>query len=394
MTRRQKLLRIVLPILILLLGVIGMRLLVQSRQAPPKQALKNPGVLVEVIRAELVDHSLQVVGTGTVQSRQEVAITPQVSGRIVGLAPGFQAGGFFRKGDFLFEIEAVDYQLAAERASAALAKAEVDQALVEGQARVAKEEWSRLYPNGTEAPPLVLQQPQLKNAAAAVAAARATLEQARLELARTRIHAPFDCRVRSEEVALGQYVRAATSVALVAGTEAVEIVVPLPLEDLGWLQIPRAGGAGKGSPARVRLSGSSEEQGWSGRIVRSLGEVDSRSRMARVVVAVDDPYGLASKGSQQPDLEIGMFVEVVLNGRTLPQVVALPRLALREGGMVWTVDDEERLHLQPVTVARQEGELALISEGLASGDRVVLTRVSGAAEGLKLRPRLAGELAQ
>lgn len=394
MTRRQKLLRIVLPVLILLLGVIGMLLLVQSRQAPPKQALKNPGILVEVIRAEPADHPVQVLGTGTVQSRQEVAITPQVSGRIVGLAPGFQAGGFFRKGDLLFEIEAVDYQLAAERASAALAKAEVDQALVEGQARVAQEEWSRLYPDGTAAPPLVAQLPQLKNAAAAVAAARAALEQARLDLARTRIHAPFDCRVRSEEVALGQYVRAGASVALVAGTEAVEIVVPLPLEELGWLQIPRAGGAGKGSPARVGLSGSSEEQGWSGRIVRSLGEVDSRSRMARVVVAVDDPYGLNSPDARQPDLEIGMFVEVALSGRTLPQVVALPRSALREGGLVWTVDDEERLHLQPVQVARQEGELVLISEGLARGDRVVLTRISGAAEGLQLRPREAGASAQ
>lgn len=393
MTRRQTLQRIVLPILILLLGVVGMRLLVQSRQAPPKQALKNPGILVEVIRAEPGDHPVQVLGTGTVQSRQEVAITPQVSGRIVTLAPGFQAGGFFRKGDLLFEIEAIDYQLAAERASAALAKAEVDQALVEGQARVAQEEWSRLYPDGTQAPPLVAQLPQLKNAAAAVAAARAALEQARLDLTRTRLHAPFDCRVRSEELALGQYVRAGASVAQVAGTEAVEIVVPLPLEELGWLQIPRAGSAGKGSPARVRLSGA-EEQGWSGRIVRSLGEVDSRSRMARVVVAVDDPYGLHSPGARQPDLEIGMFVEVELSGRTLPQVFALPRSALREGGMVWTVAGEDRLHLQPVQVARQEGELVLVSEGLAAGDRVVLTRISGAAEGLQLRPREAGASAQ
>ncbi len=394
MTRRQKLLRIVLPLLILLLGVVGMRLLVHSRQAPPKQAQENPGILVEVIRAELGDHPLQVLGTGTVQSRQEVAITPQVSGRIVGLAPGFQAGGFFRKGDLLFEIEALDYQLAVERASAALAKSEVDQALVEGQARVAREEWARLYPNGKEAPPLVAQVPQLKNAQAAVAAARAALEQARLDLSRTRIHAPFDCRVRSEEVALGQYVRATASVALVAGTEAVEIVVPLPLEDLDWLQIPRAGAAGKGSPARVRLSGADQERGWDGRIVRSLGEVDSRTRMARVVVAVADPYGMASQGSQQPDLEVGMFVEVVFSGRTLSQVVPLPRSALREGGLVWTVDAEDRLQLQPVTVARQEEELALVSAGLAAGDRVVLTRVSGAAEGLKLRPRPAGELNQ
>lgn len=389
MTRRQKLLRILLPILILLLGVVGMRMLVLSRQAPAKQTQKNPGVLVEVLRAEQGDHPLLVLGTGTVQPRQEVAITPQVSGRIVHLAPGFQAGGFFRKGELLFEIEPLDYQLAVERASAALAKAEVDQALVEGQARVAGEEWDRLNP-GVEAPPLVLQQPQLKNAQAAVAAARAALEQARLDLARTRIQAPFDCRVRSEEVALGQFVRATASVALVAGTEAVEIVVPLPLEELAWLQIPRAGGAGKGSPARVRLSGADPERGWDGRIVRSLGEVDSRSRMARVVVAVEDPYNLSSKGARQPDLEVGMFVEVAFGGRTLSQVVPLPRAALREGGLVWTVDAEDRLHLQPVTVARQEETLALISEGLTDGDRVVLTRISGAAEGLKLRPRQAG----
>lgn len=389
MTRRQRLLRIVLPILILLLGVVGMRLLVLSRQAPPKLATKNPGVLVEVLRVEPDDHHLQVLGTGTVQSRQEVTITPQVSGRIVTLAQGFQAGGFFRKGEMLFEIEAIDYQLALERAAAALAKAEVDQALVEGQARVAAQEWERLNP-GSEAPPLVLQQPQLKNAAAAVAAARAGVEQARLDLARTRIAAPFDCRVRSEEVALGQYVRAGTGVALVAGTEAVEIVVPLPLEELRWLQIPRAGSAGQGSSARVRLSGAGETQSWDGRIVRSLGEVDSRSRMARVVVAVEDPYRIAGGAKPQAALEVGMFVEVSLSGQTLSQVVALPRSALREGGVVWTVDGEDRLQLQPVTVVRQEGEQALVSEGLAAGDRVVLTRISGAAAGLQLRPREQG----
>lgn len=393
MTRRQRLLRIVLPILILLLGVVGMRLLVQSRQAPPKLALKNPGILVEVLRAEPGDHPVQVLGTGTVQSRQEVTIIPQVSGRIVALSPGFQPGGFFRKGELLFEIEPIDYQLALERASAALARAEVDQALIQSQARVAAQEWQRLNPT-SEAPPLVLQQPQLKNAAAALAAARAGLEQARIDLARTRIAAPFDCRVRSEEVALGQYVRAGTGLALVAGTEAVEIEVPLPLEELRWLRIPRAGSAGRGSAARVRLSGAGAEQGWEGRIVRSLGEVDSRSRMARVVVEVEDPYRIAHGAGQQTALEVGMFVEVVLSGETLSQVVALPRSALREAGVVWTVDGEDRLQLRPVTVVRQEGEQALISDGLAAGDRVVLTRISAAAEGLQLRLRDTGASAQ
>ncbi len=390
MTRRQRLIRIALPILILLLGVAGMRLLMLSRQAPPKQPRGNPGVLVEALAVEPRDHAVQVVATGTVQPRQEAAITPQVSGRIQRLASGFQAGGLFRQGELLFEIEAVDYQLAVERAAAALARAEVDQALVEGQARVAREEWFRLHPEAGEPPPLVVQEPQLKNARAAVAAARAGLEQARLDLERTRVKAPFDCRIRSEEAEIGQFVRAGTPVAQVAGTAAVDILVPLPLEELQWLQVPRAGNGGPGSPAQVRLPGQGAE-GWRGRILRSLGEVDSHSRMARLVVGVDDPYGLRGGAPGRPALEVGMFVEVELGGSTLAGVVPIPRAALREGGMVWTVDDQQRLHLQPVTVTRLEGEQVLVGEGLRSGDRVVLTRISGAAEGLPLRIRAEGE---
>jgi multidrug resistance efflux pump len=67
-----------------------------------------------------------------------------VSGQVVEISPSLVVGGFFRQGDLLFRVEQADYRLAVDRARAALAKAEFDLATVEGQARVARQEWGRL----------------------------------------------------------------------------------------------------------------------------------------------------------------------------------------------------------------------------------------------------------
>lgn len=392
MNGKKRWLKIVLPVLIVLLGVAGMRVMVLSRKAPPKEVREKPGALVEVLTVTRRDHPVRVAGTGTVQPRQEVSITPQVSGRVTEMAAALVAGGRFKKGDLLFAVEDVDYRLAVDRALAALAKAEVEQATIESQARIARIEWERLkLDDGAEPNPLVLYQPQLKNAVAGVASARAALAQAELDLARTRVTAPFNCRVRSEQIDLGQYLRSASAIAVVSGTDAAEVIVPLPVEELRWLRIPGPAG-GEGSPATVQLRSGGADYAWEGRLVRSLGEVDPRSRMTRVVVAVEDPYALeAPSAGGRPALEVGMFVEVALHGQTLPAVFAVPRKALREAGRVWVADGQDLLRIVPVTIARQEQNAILVDGGLQEGDRLVLTHLAGAADGMKLRPLAAGE---
>lgn len=391
MSDRRKWWKILIPVLILLAGVAGMRLMILSHQAPARTVRENPGVLVEVMRVSHTDRQVLIAGTGTVQPRREASITPQVSGRVIEIAPNLVAGGFFRAGELLFAIEETDWRLGVDRARAALAQAEVELATRESQAEVARLEWERLGFGSEEEPnPLVLYGPQLKSARAAVASARAILGQAELDLDRTRVHAPFNCRIRSEQLDLGQYLRAGTGVATVAGTDRGEVVVPLAVEELQLLRVPGprgARGAG-GSPATVRLADDGGFE-WPGRIVRSLGEVDPRGRMARVVVAVDDPYGLSDSGAR-PALEVGMFVEATLQGEVLAGVVALPRKALRDGSTVWVADEQDQLRVVPVSVARLEKEEVLLRGGLSDGDRVVLTYVSGAADGLKLRPVDAG----
>jgi RND family efflux transporter MFP subunit len=373
-----------LPLVILIVGLAGMGALGSSRAEPKKQEAEVPGALVEVMTVAKENRRITVHGTGTVQARQEVSITPQVSGRVVAMSENFAAGGFFRKGEPLFQIEDADYRLAVEQAEASLARAEYDLATVDSQARIARLEWERLkLSSGAEANPLTLYEPQLKNARAGVASAQAALKRAELDLERTNIHAPFNCRVRSEQVDPGQYVRAGTSVALIAGTDAAEVVIPLPFDEMQWLVVPRSAGSGQGSPATVRFKSGDTVHEWQGSIVRSLGEVDARGRMARVVVSIADPYGLARQN--RPPLEVGMFVEVLLGGKSLPAVFAVPRSALRDNSSVWTMDKDNQLRIQPVQVVRLEQTEAVVANGLSDGTRVVLTTVSGAADGMKLR---------
>lgn len=382
----KKYLKTALPFFIVLFGAGVMAALVSSRPEPKKEAKGDPGALVRVLEVKKQDRRITVEATGTVRAAREVTVIPQVSGRVTRLAPSFVSGGFFREGGLLFEIENTDYLLALERARAAKAAADYELATIEGQARVARSEWERLNNgNGEEPNPLVVYGPQLKSARAAVASAEAAIKQAETDLERTRVRAPFNARVRSENIDVGQYVRAGNSVAVLAGTDAAEIVVPLRLEELGWLDIPKGAGKG-GSSAVVSVDVGGSEHRWRGRVERSLGEMDPKSRMMQIVVAVDDPYGLRKGNGSRPTLAVGAFVDVLLEGRSLSGVYAIPRTAFRDNSTVWLMDGRNKLRIRKVVPLRVERTEVVIAEGLSDGDTVVLTTLSGAADGMKLRP--------
>ncbi len=238
----MKMKRAILPVLVIVIAIGLTFVLIKSRKVPKPHETPHLGPLVEV--AELVKSSRQVVvsATGTVQARYEVSITPQVKGRVSEISPRMIAGGIFRKGELLFAIEDVDYQLAIDLARANLAQSEYDLLRNQNLAEVARNEWQALNSGSDAEPnPLVVYEPQLKSARAQRDAARANVKQAELNLQRTRIVAPFNCYVRSEQLGIGQFLNAGSPVATVVGTDHVEIVVPLPLDELVWLQVPRNG---------------------------------------------------------------------------------------------------------------------------------------------------------
>lgn len=382
---KNRFLRLIAPLIILIISAGMMAAMIANRPVSKKEERIMQGIPVHILKVEKKSHEAIVVGTGTVQAAQEITIIPQVSGMVSSVSPSFVAGGFFRKGDVLFEIDDADYRLALEQAKARVANAEYEVSVAESRARVARFEWQRIDSGNEDAPnPLVLHEPQLKNARAGLASALAALKQAELDLDRTKIKAHFNCLVRSESVETGQYVKAGAGIGTIIGTDAAEIVVPLPINEITWLDIPRQAYGGEGSTAVIKLNNGANTSEWHGSIIRSLREVDPKSRMIHVVVGVKDPYRLASSKSAV-SLPIGAFVEVSFVGKPVEDAISIPRTALREGSTVWLADPDNMLRIVKVKVIRVEQQRVLV-EGLKSGDSVVLTTITGAADGMKLRP--------
>lgn len=384
MKTRSRIFKYILPFLIVAIGLVGMTGMVRSKTPPEKKVRAEPGTLVEVMPLAPRNHAVEIRVTGTVQPAVAVNIVPQVSGQVVRLGKGFKEGGFFSKGQLLFEVEDVDYRLAVEKSRAEVAREEYDLAAMESQARVARIEWDRVNLDpGAKPNPLVIYEPQLKNARAALAGARADLRQRELDVARTKIYAPFNCRVSAKALDVGQFVTAGQTVATIAGTDAAEIVVPVPLHELQWVEVPRSGGKA-GSSASVYLNAGLEHV-WQGRIDRSLGEVDAQSRMIRLVVRVEDPYGLKQGGMQTLALSEGLFVDVALSGKTLERVFAIPVSALRHQDTLWMMGSDATLAITPVQVVRWEKEIVLVRGTFDDGQQMVTTQISGAAQGMRLR---------
>lgn len=382
--------RALLPFLVIVIALGLTFVMIKSRTSPKPHETPYLGPLVEAAELTKSSHQVVVRATGAVQARYEVNIVPQVKGRISEISPQMVVGGMLRKGELLFAIEDVDYQLAIESARFNLAQSELELLRNEKLAEVASQEWRALNPQASEEPdPLVVYEPQLKSARAQRVAAQAGVKQAEINLQRTRVVAPFNGYVRSEQLEIDQFVNAGTVVATVAGTDQVEVVVPLPLDELAWLRVPRNDTAQNGSSAQVELQSGGQTYRWQGVITRALGEIDPRNRMARVVVTVDDPVARDDKGvNLLNNLLPGMFVDVHLQGEEIADVFAVPYAALHDNDTVWIVDDENRLRIREVDVLRREREEILVSSGLAAGQKIVLTNLSGAAEGMLLRPQL------
>ncbi len=371
--------KIVIPVVVLAVGIVGAYLLASSRRAPDRVERPPLGPLVEVAEAEPTSVPVVVTGHGEVTPRVAVDVVPQVSGQIVEVSPSLVAGGFFRAGETLVRIDPRDYELALERAQATVARALVNLEQERAEAEVARDEWNDLHP-GEDPTALVIREPQIRQAEAELAAAKADLAAAELNLDRTRISLPFNGVVVSESVDPGQFVAGTTRLARVYGTDAVEVRVPLKSSELAWFDVPSDNGH-RGPRAEVTAVFGGVTGTWEGRVSRMEAQVDQTSRMVHVVVEVDHPYAATV---DRPALRPGTFVDVRIFGRTLDDVVPIPRYAVHEGNRVWVFDDG-RLDIRDVEVLRSDREQALVSSGLDAGDLVIVSALDAVTDGMAVR---------
>ena len=373
---------------VLAVGGLAAFLAVELRPEPERRDPETPPPLVRTLTVQPQAVPLDVRSQGTVRPRTQSQLVAQVAGRIVGTAESFADGGFFAAGQTLVRIDPSDYRLAIEDTRAAVAQARTRLEREQAEAEVARQEWEEL---GTGEPnALVLRRPQLAEARAAVEAAEAQLERARLNLARTTVEAPFAGRVREKMVDVGQYVSPGTPLATVYATDAAEVRLPVEKRQLAFLDVGLGyEAAGGGPPVELSAELGGRTRTWRGRVVRTAGEIDPQTRMLDLFARVDDPFNRNGTPQAAP-LPVGLFVEARIAGKTLDGAFVVPRAALRpaargRGEEVLVVDGEGRVRVRAVEVVRAVGDEAVVAAGLDAGDRVIVSRLEEAVDGMRVR---------
>lgn len=378
---------IFIPLCILAAAIATSVIVIINKPIPESADLKTKALLVDALRVVKQDLQITVRAQGTVVPRTATTMMAEVAGTIVEVSEHLIVGGFFEQGDILIRIDDRDYQANLKRAHADVASAKSVLANEKGKAEVAYQDWLKYRSSikrSEAANDLALRKPQLKHAEAKLESALADLEQAKIQLDRTLIRAPYEGIVRSKLVDIGQYVNTGTQLFKSFAIDSAEVRLALPENKLAYIDLPTIHNPSQ-TPAKVKLSANTgnEMSRWSASLVRTEGVIDERSRALFTVAEITDPYGLHTEQNQP--LRIGTFVDASIEGKHFDNLVMLPRHILRAGNKVWVIDQQQRLQNRQVSTLRTEGPFIYVIAGLDTNEHVCLSNISGAIPGSQVR---------
>ena len=365
--------------------------LIQLRPEPQPKEFKKEYPYVEVVVAQEKSLPAIIHSHGVVRPHTQTTLIAEVPGIVEGVAPfaagqtnpSFRAGGFFRKGDLLVKIEELDLLTAVAEAKANLSRAQFQLVQEREFAKQAKSEWGDR--NWANAPELVKRLPQIRKAEAESQAAQAFLDQAKKNLSRARVVAPFDGRIIKTMVDRGQRVGAGTSSALaeIYSLDTAEIDLSLSQKEISFLGF--MDGFTKDQKIQVETLSDGGKATHLGFLDRSQGIVDPKTRLTNFVARIDNCF--ANPFSQTPPdtpLSLGQFVNLKLIGKNVSAFV-LPDSAFRDLTTLLVVDQNNRLHPRKVEVLHRTTRKVWVREGLKEGDRVCITPIEIISEGMRVR---------
>jgi multidrug efflux pump subunit AcrA (membrane-fusion protein) len=437
-----KLILVTLPIA--LIGAAFLAYTVKNKQAPEQVKIAERITVVRVIEAREFAVSPQASGFGFVSPARRFEAIAQVGGTAEYVNPMLKKGDILPKGAVILRLSQADFKLAVAQARANIRAAEgkmaeitVSEANLKSGLEIEKEALAiskndlarveKLYAAGTasqsardaaRAKHLAQRQKvqNLENSLALlptqrlvqqeqIAASKAALETAELNLARTILTLPFDARVDMVSIEVGQLVRIGQTTASFDGIDAAEVEALIPAAELQKVFKGKSDStvapmsanpatvfkahAGLRLKAKVTMQLGETLLEWPAIPDRISNTVDPKTGTFGVIVRVEKAYERAELG-RRPPLSKGMFVKMTLSAPPINGIV-VPRSALRNGKLM-VVGSDSRLELLPVHPRILQGDIALITEGVEAGAQVVVSRPIPTIEGMLLLPRLDAEL--
>ncbi len=390
------LLRVVIPVALVGAGVVVAKELIASRKVAEREVEARSATEVEVMTLQPRPDQAIIRVTAVVEAARELALFSEIGGRVIAISDNLRLGGRIEKDEMLVRIDGRALDIAAATERNRLEQAGIEAEIESGRASIAALEWERLQAAQRErglataaendaGRRLALREPQREASAISVASAKSALARVKLDKSKTVLKAPFNATVIAESIELGQYVSPATRLATLVGTDSVLIRVAVPPSRLSMINVPGVAGVPEdgGSLVTVRHQVGDTPLLRTGRVVALLGQLETQTRRAQLLVEVRDPFEV---GPGEVPLLPGSFVEVELQGRSLADTIPVPRRAIFDGDQVWVVDAKNRLEQRSIVEVWRDKDIVYVTDSLRAGEKLVVGPIVMPIAGMEVKP--------
>ncbi|HEY6084949.1 MAG TPA: efflux RND transporter periplasmic adaptor subunit [Nitrospira sp.] len=366
------------PVLFSLLALTLVHCKGETASAPPP-----PSVQVEVADVIQKDVPIQMEWVGSTDGSNNALIRAQVSGYL--MKRPYTEGSFVKKGDLLFELDPSKFQTALDQALGDLAKAQA-------QFTKSKQDVDRDTPLAKEG---AISKKELDDSIQAhaatkgtVAAAKAAVEQAKLNLSWTRITAPIDGVVGIAKAQIGDLIDANSELTSMSTLDPIRVYFPVSeqeyLEAADKVQQgykDRKEGKEYSGALLELVLGGEKVYPHKGQFYLVDRQVDTKTGTIRVAALFPNPNNL---------LRPGQFAKVRAVTKTKERAILVPQRAVTEmqgSYQVAVVTPENKVDIRRVKVGQRTGNLWIIDQGLKQGERVVVEGLQKVKAGMTVDPK-------
>ena len=350
-------------------------------QPDPVEEAPAPDVIVEILTPE--DFQIKISSNGATTPLTQTVLTAEVGGEVIYRSKKFSEGSSVIEGEILAKIDDTDLQLQYKNDLLQLANAEVQYSLQLAEAEVAKQAWEKM--GDGIASDLTLKKPQLKQAEALLAVAKAQVSSAEKKLDKTEIVAPYAGRIQNVNIDLGTTIIPGQPVGALYTSSEIEVTLAVKDNDLQFLSIPMDGrklDPSEQALVEIKSFYKGKNQTWIGRLERVDGVIDPITRMINLIAVFKNDFIEIDK----PNLPIGLFVEAQIDGIKLKDIFSIPVNAISQNNEVYIVNNDNELVSIKLPILKKYSDFVIVKDGLKAGERIVTSKLSTASNGIKVNP--------
>ncbi|OUS72906.1 hypothetical protein B5G52_06920 [Pseudoalteromonas sp. A601] len=374
-----------LPFGLFLLSWAVVNWLDENKPQPSERPSRVKLHKVFVHKAQQTSVALLGYSQGQMLPKYDLEIRSEVAGKIAKLSENLVNGGKVSKGELLVQIDQQNYQLQVIQRQSSVAQAAQQLIKVKAESQSAQAELADL---GRQNPSdLALGIPQLKQAEAALNAAKANLAIAELALARTQIFAPFDGRIEKENLTVGQYINRGGLITQLHGTDIMEIRLPMTSEQFSQIGLPLdyyTDHTRSEFPVNLSATIGNQHYQWQAQVTRVEAAIDPQTHSLYAVAEIHQ-----QQNQQQPLLK-GLYVNAEITGQLVEHVTSLPKLALRSNEQLWIVDQNNQLQIHMADIV-QRTPGSIIVKNLPDQSLVITSALAIPTPGMPLLPLFENE---